>query len=165
MGTARYSGGSAGTQTAGLIFGGTPPVTSATEEYDGTNWTAGPNINIAPAKFDAYQGAFGSQTDAVFNGGSSATTVSYNGTTATVAKKLGRNYYGIEKEKSYFKAAEERLKNTKPIEDDLLDTLKNNRSKPRVPFGSLVEMGLIKPGTQIFDQKKKNNAKINSSNL
>ncbi len=84
-----------------------------------------------------------------------------SGTTATVAKKLGRNYYGIEKEKSYFKAAEERLKNTKPIEDDLLDTLKNNRSKPRVPFGSLVEMGLIKPGTQIFDQKKKNNAKIN----
>ena len=47
-----------------------------------------------------------------------------SGTTATVAKKLGRNYYGIEKEKNYFKAAEERLKNTKPIEDDFLDTLK-----------------------------------------
>ena len=30
-------------------------------------------------------------------------------------KKLSRNYYGIEKEKSYFKAAEQRLKNTKPI--------------------------------------------------
>ena len=28
-----------------------------------------------------------------------------SGTTATVAKKLGRNYYGIEKEKNYFKAA------------------------------------------------------------
>ena len=41
-----------------------------------------------------------------------------SGTTATVAKKLGRNYYGIEKEKTYFKAAEQRLKNTKPIEDD-----------------------------------------------
>ena len=39
-----------------------------------------------------------------------------SGTTATVAKKLGRNYFGIEKEKSYFKAAEQRLKNTKPIE-------------------------------------------------
>ena len=61
------------------------------------------------------------------------------GTTATVAKKLGRNYFGIEKEKSYFKAAEQRLKNTKPIEDNFLDTLKNNRSKPRIPFGSLVE--------------------------
>ena len=36
-----------------------------------------------------------------------------SGTTATVAKKLGRNYYGIEKEKNYFRAAEKRLKNTK----------------------------------------------------
>ena len=31
-----------------------------------------------------------------------------SGTTATVAKKLGRKYYGIEKEKTYFKAAEDR---------------------------------------------------------
>jgi len=83
-----------------------------------------------------------------------------SGTTATVAKKLGRNYCGIEKETKYFKAAEERLKKTKPIEDNFLDTLKNNRSKPRIPFGSLVEIGIIKPGTNIFDQKKKVNAKI-----
>ena len=83
-----------------------------------------------------------------------------SGTTATVAKKLGRNYYGIEKEKNYFKAAEQRLKNTKVIEDDCLDALKNNRSRPRIPFGSLVELGIIKPGTIIFDNKKKISAKI-----
>ncbi len=83
-----------------------------------------------------------------------------SGTTAAVAKKLGRNYYGIEKEKTYFKAAKQRIKNTKPIEDDYLDTLKNNRSKPRIPFGSLVELGIIKPGSNIFDNKKKINAKI-----
>jgi site-specific DNA-methyltransferase (adenine-specific)/modification methylase len=83
-----------------------------------------------------------------------------SGTTPTVAKKLGRDYCGIEKEKNYFKAVEERLKKTKPIEDDFLDTLKNNRSKPRIPFGSLVELGIIKPGTSIFDQKKKVMAKI-----
>jgi len=83
-----------------------------------------------------------------------------SGTTATVAKKLSRNYYGIEKEKAYFKTAEQRLKNTKPIEDDFLDTLKNNRSKPRIPFGSLVELGIIKPGTNIFDNKRKITAKI-----
>ena len=82
------------------------------------------------------------------------------GTSAVVAKKLGRKYYGIEKEKNYFKAAEQRLKNTKTIEDDFLDTLKNNRSKPRIPFGSLVELGIIKPGTSIFDDKKKIVAKI-----
>ena len=83
-----------------------------------------------------------------------------SGTTATVAKKLGRNYFGIEKEKNYFKAAEQRIKATKPIEFDLLDTLKNNRSKPRIPFGSLVELGIIKPGTNIFDNKKKITARI-----
>ena len=83
-----------------------------------------------------------------------------SGTTAVVAKKLGRIFYGIEKDKRYFDAANKRLKRTKPIEDDYLDTLQNNRSKPRIPFGSLVEMGVIKPGTEIYDQKKKVNAKI-----
>ncbi len=83
-----------------------------------------------------------------------------SGTTATAAKKLGRKYYGIEKEKTYYKAAEQRLKNTKPIENDYLDTLQNGRSKPRIPFGSLVELGIIKPGTTIFDNKKKISAKI-----
>ena len=83
-----------------------------------------------------------------------------SGTTAVVAKKLGRIFYGIEKDKKYFNAAKKRLKNTKPIEDNYLDTLQNNRSKPRIPFGSLVEMGVIKPGTEIYDQKKKINATI-----
>ena len=83
-----------------------------------------------------------------------------SGTSAAVAKKLGRNYFGIEKEKNYFKAAEQRVNATKQIEDDLLDTLKNNRSKPRIPFGSLVELGIIKPGTNIFDNKKKITARI-----
>ena len=83
-----------------------------------------------------------------------------SGTTAVVSKKLGRNYLGIEKEKKYFEAASKRIKNTKVIEDELLDTLQNNKSKPRIPFGSLIELGVIKPGTVIFDQKKKINAKI-----
>ncbi len=83
-----------------------------------------------------------------------------SGTSAAVAKKLGRNYFGIEKGKNYFKAAVQRVNATKPIEDDLLDTLKNNRSKPRIPFGSLVELGIIKPGTNIFDNKKKITARI-----
>ncbi len=83
-----------------------------------------------------------------------------SGTTAVVSKKLGRKYFGIEKEKNYFDATRKRLDNTYVIKDEYLDTLQNNRSKPRIPFGSLVEMGLIKPGTEIYDQKKKVNAKI-----
>ena len=82
------------------------------------------------------------------------------GTTAVVAKKLARKYFGIEKDKKYFKAANERINKAKVIEESYLDTLENNKSKPRVPFGSLVELGIIKPGTSIFDQRKKINAKI-----
>ena len=82
------------------------------------------------------------------------------GTTAVVAKKLGRNYFGIEKDKKYFKAANLRIKNTKIIEDNYLDTIKNKKSSPRIPFGSLVELGIIKAGSNIFDLKKKYNAKI-----
>jgi len=82
------------------------------------------------------------------------------GTSAVVAKKLGRNYFGIEKDKKYFSAAYNRINSTKIIEDNYLDTIENNKSKPRIPFGSLVEMGIIKPGSILFDQKKKINAKI-----
>ena len=82
------------------------------------------------------------------------------GTTAVVAKKLGRNYFGIEREKKYFNAAKQRLEKTIKIEDHYLDTIKNNKSKPRIPFGSLVELGIVKPGMSIFDHKKKVNAKI-----
>ena len=82
------------------------------------------------------------------------------GTTAIVAKKLGRFFCGIEKDKKYFKAASDRLLKTKIIEDSYLDTIQNNKSKPRIPFGSLVELGIIKPGSNIFDQKRKINAKI-----
>jgi len=82
------------------------------------------------------------------------------GTTAVVAKKLGRNYFGIENEKKYFETAKQRLERTIKIEDHYLDTIKNNKSKPRIPFGSLVELGIVKPGMSVFDYKKKVNAKI-----
>jgi DNA modification methylase len=83
-----------------------------------------------------------------------------SGTTAVVSKKLGRIYFGIEKEKKYFDAATVRIKNTHTIKDEYLDTIQNNKLKPRIPFGSLIELGVIKPGTEIYDQKKKVFAKV-----
>ena len=82
------------------------------------------------------------------------------GTSAVVAKKLGRKYFGIEKDKKYFGAANKRINQTKIIEENYLDTVENNKSKPRIPFGSLIELGVIKPGTEIYDQKKKVFAKV-----
>lgn len=63
-------------------------------------------------------------------------------------KKIISNFYSVS------------IKKTKVIEDEYLDTIENNKSKPRVPFGSLVELGILKPGTTLFDPKKKINAKI-----
>ena len=82
------------------------------------------------------------------------------GTSAVVAKKLGRKYFGIEKDKKYFGAANKRINQTKVIKNNYLDTVENNKSKPRIPFGSLIELGIIKPGTSLFDPKRKINAKI-----
>ena len=82
------------------------------------------------------------------------------GTTAVVSKKLGRNYYGIEKQKKYFEAAAKRIRNTHIIKNEYLDTVQNNKSKPRIPFGSLIELGVIKPGIEIYDRKKEIYAKV-----
>ena len=57
-------------------------------------------------------------------------------------------------------AAKERINKTNKIEDDYLDTIENSKSKPRIPFGSLVELGIIKPGALLFDPKRKINVKI-----
>ena len=75
-------------------------------------------------------------------------------------KKCVETILELKKKKKYFKAAKKRLEKTIKIEDHYLDTIKNNRSKPRIPFGSLVELGIVKPGMSIFDQKRKINAKI-----
>jgi hypothetical protein len=48
LNTARYGLAGAGTQTAGLAFGGEiAPVTGATEEYDGSTWTTPGSLNTA----------------------------------------------------------------------------------------------------------------------
>jgi hypothetical protein len=46
LGTARRSFAGAGTQTAGLAFGGyyNQECSNATEEYDGSTWTPGGNL-------------------------------------------------------------------------------------------------------------------------
>ena len=45
LNTARRLLAGAGTQTAGLAYGGHPPNLNNSEEYDGTSWTEGNNLN------------------------------------------------------------------------------------------------------------------------
>lgn len=74
------------------------------------------------------------------------------GTTGAVAKKLGREYIGIERDPAYIKAAEERLAGIVPLEKHLVETAAK-REQPRIPFGSLVEKGLLQAGAVLSDSK------------
>ncbi|MBQ8557501.1 MAG: site-specific DNA-methyltransferase [Alphaproteobacteria bacterium] len=78
------------------------------------------------------------------------------GTTGAVAKKLGRKYIGIEREETYIRHAQKRLDEIADIIDDTLYEPKSSkRAEPRIPFGSVVEHGLLKPGQKLFDIKKR----------
>ncbi|SFG88361.1 modification methylase [Palleronia marisminoris] len=75
------------------------------------------------------------------------------GTTGTVAKMLGRRFIGIEREQAYIDAAEERLSRVRPYEKAALCVSQGKRSEPRVPFGTLVERGLLRPGETLVNSK------------
>jgi modification methylase len=74
------------------------------------------------------------------------------GTTGAMAKKLRRRWIGIEKEKKYVALARERIAAVTPslIEDDSVYAIPEKRSAPRVPFGSLLEHGLLQPGQTLY---------------
>ncbi|EFO34441.1 modification methylase SmeI [Roseibium sp. TrichSKD4] len=71
------------------------------------------------------------------------------GTTGAVAKKLGRNYVGVEREEDYIRHAEARLAAITPGDAETLEMQKGKRAEKRIPFGSLLETGLMKPGTEL----------------
>jgi modification methylase len=67
------------------------------------------------------------------------------GTTGAVAKKLGRYFIGVERDSEYVKIAKERIAAVTPAPTETL-TLSERRGGPRVPFGALLEAGLLQPG-------------------
>jgi site-specific DNA-methyltransferase (adenine-specific)/modification methylase len=82
-----------------------------------------------------------------------------SGTTAAVAKKLGRNFIGFERELSYVKMARERVEKAEPINSELLE-YRTERRKSRVPFGNLLEKGYVRAGEYLFSHDKKHKAEI-----
>lgn len=77
------------------------------------------------------------------------------GTTGAVAKKLGRHYIGIEREARYAKLAAGRIASVEPISAAALETAKSKRQEPRIPFGQVVERGLVPPGTVLMDAARR----------
>ncbi len=78
-----------------------------------------------------------------------------SGTTAVVARKLHRHFIGIERHPAYVEAALGRIRDARPMPDGGLATRANPREAPRVPFGSLVERGLVPAGSTLMDRQRK----------
>src|SRR5690606_28502372 len=81
------------------------------------------------------------------------------GTTGAVAKRLGRRWIGIERAPDYVGIAEERIRGVAPAEPEMVNT-PSRREEPRIPFGWLVERGLLRAGTVLYDQGRRWTAKV-----
>jgi modification methylase len=75
-----------------------------------------------------------------------------SGTTGAVARKLHRRWIGIEKEKRYLKIARERIESVvpEPYDPQVFEVRDSKRLRPRIPFGSLLENGLLRPGQALY---------------
>ena len=82
------------------------------------------------------------------------------GTTGAVAKRLGRRFIGIERDRDYARAAEERIARATPLCPSALETLRSKRAEPRVPFGTIVELRLLEPGDTVVDSRAKFRAEV-----
>ncbi|NBW75056.1 MAG: site-specific DNA-methyltransferase [Sphingomonadaceae bacterium] len=77
------------------------------------------------------------------------------GTTGAVAKRLGREWIGCERESNYREAALERIELALPLDESALTTMQSPKAAPKVAFGTLVETGWIAAGAKVFDKKRK----------
>ncbi len=83
-----------------------------------------------------------------------------SGTTGAVAKRLGRNFVGIEREQTYIDAANERIADVRPMSLADLAGMPSKRAEPRIAFISLLDSGVMKPGTMLYDSRKRWAARV-----
>ena len=78
-----------------------------------------------------------------------------SGTTGAVARRLGRHFVGVEREQAYIDAASARIAAVEPLADADLTVMTGKRAEPRVAFASLLEAGLVRPGTMLYDSRRR----------
>ena len=85
-----------------------------------------------------------------------------SGTTAVVAKRLGRHWIGIERDATYRAAAAKRIAATRAIGADeiALATPQEKREEKRIPFGLLLEHGLLRVGDVLTDPTGRYQARV-----
>ncbi len=81
-----------------------------------------------------------------------------SGTTGAVARLLGRSFIGTERDETYAKAARDRIAAVQPLPPEAVASAPSKRTEPRVAFASVVEAGLIRPGTVLQDEKRRYSA-------
>jgi modification methylase len=77
------------------------------------------------------------------------------GTTGAVARRLGRHFIGIERDAAYCGVARERIDAALPLDESAITTMMAPTAATRVAFGTLVENGLIQPGSEVFDSRNR----------
>jgi modification methylase len=82
------------------------------------------------------------------------------GTTGAVARKLGRHFIGVERDPDYIAAARRRIAAVTPGTGAMLKLVEGKRAEPRIPFGSLLEAGLIAPGDVLTDGRRRFRATV-----
>jgi modification methylase len=82
------------------------------------------------------------------------------GTTGAAARRLGRRWLGIEREAEYAAAARARIDKVRPLPLSALETAKGRRGEPRVPFGTIIELGFIEPGNTLTDERGRIRAEV-----
>ncbi len=73
------------------------------------------------------------------------------GTTGAMAKLLGRNFIGIEKEEKYIKEAKARIKKIEPMINDI-HNLSLEVKPPKVSLKNLLSKNYIKVGQKLYDK-------------
>ncbi|MFT3989412.1 site-specific DNA-methyltransferase [Aestuariivirga sp.] len=82
------------------------------------------------------------------------------GTTGAAAKQLGRVFVGIEQDETYAEAAMARIMATEQLPAEALKVTTPKRAEPRIPFGTLLERGLVKAGDTLFDPAERVAARV-----
>lgn len=72
------------------------------------------------------------------------------GTTGEAARRLGRRWIGIERDPRYAELAQSRIESLEAVPSPESLYTYNPRREPRLPFGALVENGLLSPGQTLY---------------
>ena len=83
-----------------------------------------------------------------------------SGTTGAVAKRLGRRFIGVERDRDYAAAARARIDAVTPEAMESVVAAPAKRDAARVAFSTVVDRGLVRPGQRLVDERGRHEALV-----